>query len=164
MDYLSTSKNGFKVNYEKYSSHAATHIEETPKLLNLLREIIPALDLDEDYIELEYDFGKPVGLTDLVVNSSDDEIVYYKRKNREYYNPFNKSKNPKPCNHVSLALKKLDDKHYELLSAYIGREGTPPFPGEAGSTDESIRFWNTHSFVFGVQQIQEDSFTEKCPW
>lgn len=163
MNYLATSKNDFKVYYDKQNSHAATHLEDTPQLLELVREIIPLLELTNDYVTLEYNFGRPVGLTDLITNQPGDEIVYAKRKNRDAFNPFNKSQKPQPCSYVTIALQR-ESKVYELLSAFIGREGTPPFPLETTAKSESRSFWNSHSFAFGIQEIQVGTLTTRCPW
>ncbi len=163
MKYIATSHNQQEVYFDTETSHAATHLSDTPELIELLQEIIPKINLEEEYIEFEHDFGKPIGLTDLVINQPNDKMVYAKRKNRDAYNPFNKSQKAQPCHYVSLALQKKAS-HYELLSAYVGREGTPPFPGEPEATEESITFWNTHSFAFGTQEIQEETLTEICPW
>jgi hypothetical protein len=108
--------------------------------------------------------GRIVGNTDLVENSKGDLIVYAKRKNRDVYTAFNKSRLTQPCSTVSIALEKKDDATYELVSAWIGPIDSPPFPGDPHETPESKNYWLKHSLVWGAQQVQEGTETTICPW
>ena len=166
MEFLATSDNGMDVYCEPEHSHAATHFAEAPQLKALTQEIIARTALEgDDPILLETDMGRIVGNTDLVENKPGDVIVFAKRRNRgNIYTSFNKTQQPQPCSVVSVAFKHLNDKKYELVSAWIGPLDSPSFPGEPEATADSKPYWTTHSLVWGTQGIQPGTETPVCPW
>lgn len=163
-ELLTHSKNGLAVSFDPIHSHAATHFSDTPQLRELVKEIIEKTVLADELMEFEIDMGRIVGTSDAVVNDADDKIIYAKRKNREVYVPFNKSKLPQPCSFVSVALQRQADGSYELPSAFIGRIDSPPFPGEKNEDPESKSYWTSHSLAWGTQEIQVGTETSRRPW
>jgi len=163
-EILGKSKNGIEVYFDPLNSHAATHFADAPQLEKLTKEIIAATVIDADEMLFDTEMGRIVGNTDLVENEQGDEIVYAKRKNRDIYTSFNKTKLPQPCSTVALGLVKQQDGSYELLSAWIGSVDSPPFPGDDNETPESKPYWMSHSLVWGTQGIQPDTETTTCPW
>lgn len=161
---LAVSKNGVSVWYDPISSHAATHIEDTPDLLALAIEVVRQTTIDELYVQLHVDFGRIVGTSDLVENDPADEIVYAKRLNRDEYTAFNKTRAAQPSSLVTIALRQQDDGTYELVSTWIGASDSPAFPGTKQETRDSREFWSTHSLAWGNQEIQPGSETTHCPW
>lgn len=166
--YIATSKNGVKVNYDPIHSHAATHLEDTPKLKQLVQEVIGSIELNGQEIARHYDMGRIVGASDVVSVDSSDKIVYGIRKNREDEGlvPFVKNRRGDSCQYVSVHLVPQTDKLYLLSSAWIGTFGDDdePFPLAIDSNGKSVDFWNKHAFVYGSQQILDDSETTTCPW
>lgn len=161
---LVNSKNGVKVLYDPVDSHAATHIEDTPQLRELVAEVLTKTILTDDIEFFEYDFEDVIGNTGLVSNDKGDQIVYAKRKNRDVYSPFNKSKTPNPCSVITVYIEKIDSGKYELKSTWVGFKDSPPFPGDKNETPSSEPYWRKHSLAWGTQEIQEKTLTSTCPW
>ncbi|MCA9318485.1 hypothetical protein KDA06_02490 [Candidatus Saccharibacteria bacterium] len=161
---LGMSKNNVSVWYDATSSHAATHLRDTPGLTELVIEITQGLTLTDNYYQLHTDMGRVVGPSDLVPTESSDEIVYAKRLNRDTYTVFNKSKSPQPSSLVTTAYQRHNDNTYELISAWIGPSDSPSLPGTERETPGSKEFWTKHALAWGTQDIQPDSLTTRCPW
>jgi len=161
---VATSANNVSVWYDAVSSHTATHILDTPSLLELAKEVIEQTTIDTSYMQFHVDLGRIVGVTDLVENDPGDEIVYAKRKNRDSYTAFNKTKQAQACSIVTVALEERSDETYELVSAWIGPSDSPSFPGTERETTDSKDFWYKHALVWGNQEIQPESITKHCPW
>lgn len=162
--YFSTSKNSIKIYYGTSDSHAATHFEDTPGLMKLVKKIIPETEISGDSMSFETDTGRIVGTSDLVETTETDDIVYAIRKNRVTYARFTKSQKPKPNSKVTIILNKIESSDsYELHSAWIGPI-TPSFPGDEKETPESRPFWEKHALVWGNQEVDESTVTSICPW
>lgn len=161
--FLCTSKNNKNVYYDPVHSHAATHFNDAPELKDVVIEIITSKELVGDRIEFDRNMGRIVGNMDVVNVDDTDKLLYAKRRNRDEYVPFTKSRTTQPTPFVSMGLA-LQNENYELTSAWFGEFESPPFPGEATATQESVDFWNKHAFVWGSQGVQEDTVTEVCPW
>ena len=99
--FLANSKNDKRVCYDPHGSHAATHFADTPQLKELSVEIILNTALDKEEYYFDQDMGRIVGKSDLIKNEAEDVIVFAKRKNRDIYSSFNKTKAPQPCSFVT---------------------------------------------------------------
>ena len=161
---LGTSKNGMSVWYDNVSSHAATHINDTPGLEALAAEITKNTYLTGDFMQFHTDMGRVVGTCDLVDIEPGDEIVYAKRLNRDNYSAFNLSKGPQPSSLVTTVYEKREDGTYELSSAWVGPSDSPSFPGSERETPDSKKYWATHALAWGTQEIQPSTKTTTCPW
>jgi len=161
---LATSKNSTSVWYDSASSHVTTHIRDTPDLVHLAAEIVRQSDIIGPYLQFHVDFGRTVGTSDLVETAPDDKIIYAKRKNRDCYTVFNKSKEAQPSSLVTVALEMKADGTCELVSAWIGSSDSPSFPGTERETPDSKTYWSTHGLAWGNQEIQAGSETKICPW
>lgn len=164
LEFLVESKNGLKVYFDPVNSHTATHFTDTPQLKELVEEILIKLELAGNSMKFDTDMGRIVGKSDLVKNDPGDEIVFAKRKNRDIYTSFNKTKKPQPSSLVAISLEKIDDKGYELVSVWIGTVNLPSFPGDLNETLESKQYWLEHSLAWGTQDIQSETLTTTCPW
>ena len=162
--FLAQSANGAKVYYDPVHSHTATHFADTPGLQDLCKEIIQRTKLQGVYQQFDVDFGRVVGRTDLVENEPGDIIVWAKRLNRDVYTSFNKSKPPQACSFATVAFERRSNDTYELVSAWIGRSDSPPFPGDPHATAESKPYWLHHSLAWGTQAIQPGTEITDCPW
>lgn len=161
---LGFSKNGKRVWYDSISSHAATHIKDTPNLARLASEVIRNADLIGHYMQFHTDMGREVGTSDLVDIEDGDKIIYAKRINRNTYTVFDLTKEPQPSSLVTTAFEAKENATYELVSAWIGPSDSPSLPGTEKETTESKGFWSTHALAWGSQEIQPASEITTCPW
>jgi hypothetical protein len=159
---LEYSANKIPVYYHTNGSHATTHFEDTPQLLDLVREAFGTLAITKDTTVVTVDFGRRVGMQDLVRIDETDEIVYAKRKHRETYSVFTKSQRPQPSALVTLVITQ-EEGLYVLKSVWIG-PADPPFPGDEYESPGSREYWRTHALAWGTQEIDTSSLTTVCPW
>lgn len=158
------SKNGIEVTFDSQYSHAATHIADTPELIGLIKELLESSDLQGESVRFAKDMGRIIGESDLVETDSSDDIVYAKRKNRDVFTSFTKSRKPVDSRLLSVSFERLEDGTYDLDSAWIGPIDSPAFPGEPDADETSIPFWTSHALVWGRQEVQADTVTKTCPW
>lgn len=168
MKILCKSKNGVSVTYDPTGSHAATHLEDTPQLADLVTEVVSHMELTGQKVAHHVDMGRVVGTCDVVTVDDTDEIVYGVRKNRDEDGlvPFTKSRQAEPCPYVTVHLVPKEDGTYELLSAWIGTfdDDDQPFPQSPLATDKSVEFWEHLAFVYGSQEIVPGTETTIRPW
>ena len=160
---LGTTRNGHKVYVDLEHSHAITHFEKTPALLEAVKEIILTLTLKEGVVDIEKDLGRIVGLSDLVETAPGDDIVYAKRPRRVQYSRFVKNKQATPTSWITLRLLREKDHTYSLYTAFVGRQA-PSFPGGNFMPEQSREFWSHHALVWGNQDIIPGTETTECPW
>lgn len=163
------SKNGVEVIYDPIHSHAATHLEDTPQLRELVIEVVENMELKQQRIATHVGMGRIVGTCDVIEVDDIDDIVYGVRKNRseEGHVPFAKTREAKPCTTVAIQLDPQDSGQFELTSAWIGTFGEgedEPFPNAPDANPRSKDFWNKHAFVWGSQEIQPGTLRHDCPW
>ena len=167
-EFIARSQNGIDVYYDPVGSHAATHLEDTPQLKSLVKEVIGQMTLEDDAIMANVDMGRVVGTSDVVNIDESDDIVYAVRKNRDDdgHVPFTKSREGEPCPFVSVQLTKLIGDSYVLDSCWIGTftKDDEPFPESPRATERSREFWSKRAFVWGSQEIRPDSVLDNCPW
>lgn len=161
--FLGNTQDGNAVYVDVKTSHAATHFQHHPALLETVQSLIPTLELAGNLVRIEVDTGVEVGHTDLVRTDEDDEIVYALRPRRTQYSRFVKGKKPMPCTWVTLDLRKSDEHVYELYTAFIGKL-TPSFPGGDYLPEQSTEFWSKHALVWGSQEVIPGTETTDCPW
>lgn len=168
MDFelLCVSKNGIKIYWDPINSHASTHFADTSNLRELVIEVLEGKELKAENLEFEIDMGRVVGTCDVIEVDDSDDVVYAFRKNRKEqgYVPFVKSRKAKSDSYVSIAIEKLPDGKYILSSAWIGKWDDPPFPQQSRATKESVSYWNSHAFIWGSQEIVDNSVVTKKPW
>jgi hypothetical protein len=164
---IAVSKNGIPVVFDPLHSHAATHLEDTPGLANLVREVISDMNLTGQIVASHFDMGRAVGTCDVVITDSSDEIVYGLRKNRveDGLVPFTKSRKGEQSNYIALQIVPENNQRYILTSAWIGTfDDDEPFPLAENANERSRKYWNEHAFVYGSQEIIEGSETVTRPW
>lgn len=143
---FAVSKNGINVIYDPIHSHASTHFADTPRIRPFVKQILERTDLSGEIMEFDADTGQELGVSDLVETDGSDAIVYAVRKNRDRHMRFTKSRQPQPSSVVTISLTRLDDKTYELYSAWLGPQ-TPPTPNSPLANAESKPFWSKHALV-----------------
>lgn len=160
---IGVTKNGYTVCVDLETSHASTHLADTPELLTLVQEALPSIVVDGEYTQYEHDFGRVIGESDLVETEDDDDVVYARRFQRDIYTRFVKNKKAQPSSRITIWLKTTDTDKCELVTAYVGRP-VPPFPGDEFETKESKPFWSKHALAWGRQEIVLGTETKECPW
>ena len=165
-ELLCTSKNNKRVIFDPLSSHTATHFKDTPKLRELVEELLSNMVIDGHLIAKDFDLGQIIGDSDVVEVNDTDELIFAMRKNREDqgFVPFTKSRPPQPSRLLSIYLAYKDSGTYELLSSWIGEFESPPFPLMNNATAHSIPYWTKHAFVWGSQEIIPGTENYKRPW
>jgi hypothetical protein len=160
---VGTTKNNKSVYLDEESTHAHTHVSDTPNLLDYTKEALAHVIAIDDVVYVEVDLGRPLGKSDLVATDENDEIIYAKRVNRDTFTRFVKNRKQLEDSRIAVVLHKTDDE-YRLFSTWIG-PATPPFPRENPKHDqESIEFWKKHALVWGRQAIQPGTEVTEWPW
>lgn len=160
--FLGKTKNDLNVYVDRHRSHAATHLADTPGLLELVKEALLTLTPNEDNTYTEVDLGRIIGTSDLVETTKDDDVFYAKRLNRTNYTRFVRGREPVKTSMVSIVLHRQDDG-YLLYSAWVGW-AAPPFPHDEEETSESRDFWKSHALVWGRQAVQQNTERDDWPW
>lgn len=111
---------------------------------------------DQRIIKTEIDMGRVIGTTDCVKTDRYDDVVYARREGRAWDTRFVLDREPEPCSHITVVMKRNGDQ-YKLLTAYIGRMA------EKEPDDLSIRdnlefmrakhYWDSHALVWGRQEV-----------
>ena len=163
---IAVSKNGKRIYADLGVGHAATHFADDVHLLDLVREVVRAKELDSSELKFEYVFDRIVGECDLQVVSENDDIVYAIRRQRDRYTKFVKNKPRHQCSSVTVIIKEAHDGDYELVSAWIGHL-VPSFPKLNAAVDQDVlekQYWATHALAWGRQAVDETTVTSVCPW
>lgn len=160
------SANFKKVVFDPLNSHTAMHFGDTPSLKKLVCDLLSSTILHGEIITKDFEMGKIVGKSNVVVTDNNDEIIYAMRKGRgdQGYVPFTKSKPAQPSSLISIYLIKKDPQTYELASTWIGSYESPMFPQMKNATEGSIPYWSKHAFVWGTQDIIPGTELYECPW
>ena len=160
--FLAKTKNGLNVYVDLQGSHAATHLADTPGLLELVKEALLTLAPSEDDVYTEVDLGRIIGTSDLVETTKDDDVFYAKRLNRTNYTRFVRGREPVKTSIITLVFHRQNNG-YLLYSAWVGW-AAPPFPQDEKETPESRGFWKSHALVWGRQAIQQNTEQDEWPW
>ena len=161
-EFVTHSRNQLPVYIDHNATKVALHIQETPLLLEFVKEVVAGSDISGDNVAIEKDMGRIVGETTLVETSDTDRIVYAKRLQREKYTRFVINKVAQPTSYVTVILHKADGG-YNLWSAWCGRL-VPTSPGGEDEMPKSQGFWKDHALVFDEKIIQPETVTTVCPW
>lgn len=118
---LGITLDGNKVFVDMEKSHAVTHFQDTPRLFDAIKKVIPTLELNDDLVRIEVNTGKEVGSCSLVETNESDETVYALRPRRTQYSRFVKGKQATPSSWIVVDLRKTGEKKYNLYTAFVGR-------------------------------------------
>jgi hypothetical protein len=160
---IAVTHNGTAVYVDLVTSRVSGYIAQQPHVLTLIKELIAALSVTEATATFEYDFGRPIGNTDIITTTEKDSIVYAKQPKQDVYTRFVRRRLPTPSNHITIILRKDSAGDYELQDAWIGRLA-PPRPGSSNETSQSRDFWATHAVILEGQNIQARTLTKECPY
>ncbi len=157
IERLGISADGEPVFLDSYNTNVDYHLIETPNLIDLVREVIPSIQLSgKDQVVVERDLGRIVGTTNLVETTDDDQIIYAKRIGRNSYSRFAKNKQPIPCSSIVVVLRKGESGYY-LWTAMCAKI----LPKEAWIQDS--QFNQTHAMAYDESLVQLDTLTESRP-
>lgn len=161
-EFVARSHNGHDVYIDHIATKVALHIQETPQLLELVKEVLVEEDVEGDNVAIQKDLGRTVGETSLIETRTSDEIVYAKRLSRDKYTRFVLNKALQPTSSVTVILHRADEG-YNLWSAWCGQL-VPTSPGGDDEMPKSQGFWSNHALVFDESIIQPGTITTTCPW
>ena len=161
-ELLCKSLNGQSVYLDIENTHVGLHIQETPELLQLVKEVITASNVSGDKTVIEKDMGRVVGISSLVETTDDDDIVYAKRIGRDTFMRFTRSQGLLPTKFVSVILMKSEGG-YILWSAWCGKL-PPTVPEGENEMPQSRIFWQTHALAYDERIIQPKTITSENPW
>ena len=154
---LGHSANDLPVLLDYANTNVEYHLLETPDLLDLVREALPAIVLtDEAQQVIEKDMGRVIGTTNLVETTDRDEIVYAKRLGRDMYSRFAKDRQPEPCHSIVIVIRKQQGYCY-LWTAMCGKR----LPDDAYQPDSV--FSATHAIAYDETLMQTDTITTEKP-
>lgn len=157
MEFLGNSRDDKSVYIDHDHTNVTYHLLETPDLLDLVREVLPTIKLDDGtQVVVERDMGRIVGTTNLVETTETDEIVYAKRIGRLTYSRFVKGRSPMPCRHIVVVFRK-QKKEYVLWTAMCGRL----LPDDAYEQDSVFRA--THAMTYDESLVQLDTVATRKP-
>jgi hypothetical protein len=134
-----------------------SHLKQHSDVLEHLGLVISGITTgNQSVIKEEIDMGRVIGTTDCVKTDRFDDIVYAQREGRPWTTRFVLDREPEPCSHITVVMKRNGDQ-YKLLTAYIGRMA------EKEPDDLSIRdnheymrakhYWDSHALVWGRQEV-----------
>ena len=156
-NFLGKTNNGLRV-YDREDSHLH---EEGGLTLGLLKEGLRKIQLmeGENFKKYELNFKRPIGLTTCVEVTSDDEVVMVYRKGRTGMTPMVKNRDPKPCEWLTIILRRDNiANHITLISAFIGSGSTPEpwdkrLKNNPRAKQRAEAFWATHALIYDESLI-----------
>jgi len=163
MHPLVVTTGGTEVYVDLIQSPAARHIGQQPHILNLATRLLQTAKLKGEDVALEYDFGRPIGNTDVVETTAKDVIVYAKQLKQDTFTRFVKRRSFTSSSFLTLNLLRDKEGNYELYDVRIGKT-SPPVPGGTNETVDSKDFWLTHAVVLEGQPLQTSTLTKDVPY
>lgn len=156
-NFLGKTNNGLRV-YDRLDSHFH---EEGGLTLGLLKEGLRKIQLmeGENFKKYELNFKRPIGHTTCVEVTSKDEVVMVYRKGRPGMTPMVKNRDPKPCEWLTIILRRDNiANHITLISAFIGSGSTPEpwdkrLKNNPRAKQRAEAFWATHALIYNEALI-----------
>ena len=155
--YLGKTNNGIRV-YDRPDSHFH---EEGGLTLDLLKEALRKIQFPDkcEFKKYELNFKRPIGHTTCVQTTEDDNVVMVYRKGRKGMTPMVKNRDPKPCDYMTVILRKDDiSNHLTLITAFIGSGSTPEpwdkrLKNNPRAKQRAEAFWATHALIYDESLI-----------
>ncbi len=161
--FIATSKNGREVYVHLTHSVVASSISRQPRLVTLLAELLPTIDLSESMIAIEHDMGRQIGYGEIVETSPNDTVFYAMQLRSKVYTRFVKHKVTEPTQNITIRAQRDSEDNYEIVAAHIGASA-PAFPDEPAATPESALYWQNHAMVYNGQPIIGGTVTKDWPY
>lgn len=162
LEFIGKCANGINV-FNRLNSHLHKNVSE-----NILKEALLKISPNEEFHKEVIDMKRIIGKSNCVLINESDEIIYVIRKGRNGPTPIVKNREPVNCSYLTVALKRVEENSYLLISAYIGDVSEPepwdtnfynPFTWEKKENiDEemyykSLHFWKTHALIYDESEI-----------
>lgn len=146
-----------------------SHVHENTKVY--LEDALRQIDSHErKKIGEIIQFPQIIGKNNCVRTKKGEEIVYAKRRGRDFYSRFVKGREETDCDSMVIVLEKNPTKGnaYFLITSYIGnhyisfdRDTEDEYLGRASRKIRN-HFWQNHALVWGSHDIEVDTiFSEK---
>ena len=158
-NYIGTTRDGYKV-YDRNGSHIHFEGGITKKLLGIALQRMYANA--SPFKKKEIYFKNPIGYSNCVSTTPEDEIVMVYRKGREGQTPMVKGRKPSPCNILTVIIRKDKDfeNHYTLITCFVGgsakREPWDKAIRSEKEREECEEYWRTHALVYNPDLIDSD--------
>lgn len=161
-NYLGTTKDGYNV-YDRADSHF--HLENGITKDFFKKALQRMYANGASFKKKEIYFTKPIGFSNCVEITAEDQSVMVYRKGREGQTPMVKGRKPEPCNILTVIIRKEKEykNHYTLITCFIGG-GSTREPWDKGiRSDEERReceeYWHTHALIYDPDLIDWDRMT-----
>lgn len=152
---------------EKVYDQSPSHIHENaaPYIKEALQRVHSESRKKFDAV---VDFGKPIGISSLVMTTDNDNIVFAQRVNRKGLSRLVKNRKGKPTSTLLIGLKKAEDEPdaYLVATSFIGlpSKNEPWDTKTEEERKESCAFWNKRAIIYGTEPLVQGTETTKYPW
>lgn len=152
---------------EKVYDQSPSHIHENaaPYIKEALQRVHSESRKKFDAV---VDFGKPIGISSLVMTTDNDNIVFAQRVNRKGLSRLVKNRKGKPTSTLLIGLKKAEDEPdaYLVAASFIGlpSKNEPWDTKTEEERKESCAFWNKRAIIYGTEPLVQGTETTKYPW
>lgn len=160
---LSQPDSEYEVYVDLIASSAGHYLSRRPYVINLIKEVLPSLDLHGDRLIIERDMGRAIGNTDIVATSDKDTIYYAQPVKSQVFSRFARNRYPESSQIITIIARRDSSGSYEIQDTWIGA-ASPPFPGDDYEDADSKTYWQTHALVHDSRVIQTKSVTKTCPY
>lgn len=150
-------------------AHKGDFLIDYNKLIREFEVTKEAENLNEEFVKIEHDFKKIIGISGVVNVNKDEKIVYAKRIGREIYSKFALNiKEGIKTSKVVFILKKYKYKEYFLVTMFPG-EISEKEPEDSNintikELKESLSFWKDRAFVWNEKIVDLKTIQVKCPY
>lgn len=138
-------------------------VGRNPHLLRLAAEVLAGQTLEGAHITGEYDLGRGIGYSDILLTGDNDTIFYARLGRATDFTRFVKHRKNDQTSVLSLGLFADEEGNYELRNIWIGPK-YPPTPGDEDATAESAVYWQTHAVVYNGQSVLSSTITKDWPY
>jgi hypothetical protein len=161
--YIGDSSNGMTVWINLMKPPVSTVISRNPHLLNLVKEIVAQSKLEKKHLAVSCDMQRIVGYADIVASKDGDTVFYAREPKAKAYTRFVKNRHADQTSIVSMRLELDGPDRYMVTQVQLGA-ASPPLPGSAGQTAQSLPYWEKHAVVYNGQALQASSLTKDSPY
>lgn len=163
LHHVAVAKNGVDIYINLISSSAAENVSRQPRILTLAKELLATHNISGAAVEIEQDFGRIIGNSEVVETTAKDTILYAKMLKKDTYCRFVRKRQMAPSSYLSIIIRRNEDGIYELADVRVGRL-TPPFPAEDETESDGKLYWENHAIVLEGQPLQLRTLTKTAPY
>ncbi|MDY4544815.1 MAG: hypothetical protein SPE00_05840 [Bacilli bacterium] len=158
---------------KKRKNHMEIHrndfLVDYNKLIREFEVSEEASKLDKEFISIQYDFKRIVGISGVIDVNKYDDVVYAKRIGRKIYSKFVRNITEGiETSKVIFILRKNIDREYFLITMFPGemseREPEDKNINTFEELMQSLNFWKNKAFIWKEKIIDLDTITYECPY